>query len=149
MPGFSVHIMHARALLFTPSNKLLRHTNTEGECVCMCVCVCVSGVCDCLKGEQSPSASVPGLDSHVQTRQTSKQVVVPRCGLTSDRKAAPRPLAPAHRQSQFMGTLKMHVTRIHLEENNRRCDTAHDGEFAVQSTFFGALQRRSAPENLA
>jgi hypothetical protein len=41
IPGFSVHIMHARALLFTPSNKLSRHTNTEGECVCLCVVVCV------------------------------------------------------------------------------------------------------------
>jgi hypothetical protein len=29
--------MHARALLFTPSNKLSRLTNTEGECVVVCV----------------------------------------------------------------------------------------------------------------
>ena len=141
--------MHARVLFFTLPKTLSQHTNTEGECVCMCVCVCVSGVCYCLKGEQSPSASVPGLDSHVQTRQTSKQVVVPRCGLTSDRKAAPRPPAPARRQSQFMWTLKMHVTRIRLQEHSRRCDTVHDGVFALKSTFFGALQRRSAPENLA
>ncbi len=47
-----------------------------------------------------------------------------------------------------MWTLKIHVTRIHLEEHSRRCDTAHDGGFALQNTFFGALQRRASPENL-
>jgi hypothetical protein len=87
---------------------------------------------------------VPWLDSHVQTRQTSKQVVVPRCGLTSDRKAAPRPPAPARRQSQFMWTLKMHVTIIRLQEHSRRYDAANDRGFALQSTFFGVLQRRAA-----
>ena len=34
------------------------------------------------------------------TRQTSMQVVVQRCGLTSDRKAAPRPPVPAHHLHQ-------------------------------------------------
>ena len=138
--------VHARALILTLSNTLSHPTTTEGECVCVCVCVCV--VCYCLKGEQSPSASVPGLDSHVKTRQTSKQVVVPRCGLTRDRKAVPTPPALARRQSQFMWTLKMHVTRIRLQEHSRRCDAAHDGVFALQSTFFGVLQRRAAPETL-
>jgi hypothetical protein len=47
-----------------------------------------------------------------------------------------------------MCTLKMHVTRIRLQEHSRRCDAAHDGGFALQSTFFGALHRREAPENL-
>jgi transposase len=84
----------------------------------------------------------------VQTRQTSKQVVVQRCDLTSDRKTAPRPPAPAHGQSQYMWTLKIHATRMRLQKHSRRCDTTHDGGFELQSTFFGALQRRAAPENL-
>ena len=62
---------------------------------------------------------IPWPDSHVQTKQTSKQVIVQRCGLNRDRKAAlvhaPRPPAPAHRRSQYMWTLKMHVTRIRLQ----------------------------------
>ncbi len=86
--------------------------------------------------------------SHVQTRQTSKQVVVQSCGFTNDRKTAPRPPAPAHGQSQYMWTLKIHVTRMRLQKHSRRCDTTHDGGFALQSTFFGALQRRAVPENL-
>ncbi len=44
--------------------------------------------------------------------------------------------------------LKMHVTRILLQQHSRRCDAAHDGGFALQSTFFGALQKRASPENL-
>ena len=145
--------MHARVLFFTPSKTLWHHTNTEEECLCV-LCACVCGVCVIAETANSRRArqfigGVRWRDSHVQTRQTSKEVVVPRGGLTSDRKAAPRPPAPAHRQSQFMWTLKMHVTRIRLQEHSRRCDTAHDGEFALESTLFGALQRRSALENLA
>jgi hypothetical protein len=50
---------------------------------------------------------VNGPNSRVHILQTSKQVVVQRCGLTSDRKAAPRPPTPAHpRQNQYMWTLK-------------------------------------------
>jgi hypothetical protein len=140
--------MHActRSVFHATKDTLAAHKHRRRMCVCVCVCVCV--VCYCLKGEQSPSASVPGLDSHVQTRQTSKQVAVPRCGLTSDRKAAPRPPAPARRQSQFMWTLKMHVTRIRLQEHSRRYDAVKDGDFALQSTFFGVLERRAALENL-
>jgi hypothetical protein len=33
------------------------------------------------------------------------------------------------------------------QQHSRRCDAAHDGGFALQSTFFGALHRRAAPEN--
>jgi hypothetical protein len=29
----------------------------------------------------------------------------------------------------------IHVTRIRLQEHSRRCDAAHDGGFALQSTF--------------
>ena len=87
--------MHARALLFTPSNKLSRHTNTEGECVCLCVVVLLT--------------------------------------------------SPPH---QYMLTLKMYATRIRLQKHSRRCDAAHDGGFELQITFFGALHRRAAPENL-
>jgi hypothetical protein len=38
---------------------------------------------------------VPWPESRVQVRQTTKHAVVQRCGLTSDRKDAPRPPAPA------------------------------------------------------
>jgi hypothetical protein len=65
--------------------------------------------------------------------------------------------ASSRRARQFMGgilwpdshvQLKMHVTRILLQQHSRRCDAAHDGGFALQSTFFGALQKRASPENL-
>jgi hypothetical protein len=50
--------------------------------------------------EQPPSrqfmGGVPCPNSRVHIWQTSKLVVVQRCGLTNDRKAAPRPSAPAH-----------------------------------------------------
>ena len=70
-------------------------------------------------------------------------------GLASDRKAAPRPPAPAHpRQSQYLWTLKMNAPRIRLQEHSRRCDTAYDGGFALQRANFVALQRRASPENL-
>ena len=71
-----------------------------------------------------------------------------RCGLTNDLKTVPRPPTPVHGQSQYMWVLKIHVTRIRLQKHNRRCDAVYDGGFALQSTFFGALQRRAAPENL-
>ena len=46
---------------------------------------------------------VPWRDSRVQISQTSKQVVVQRCALTSDRKPAPGPPAQAHPcQSQYV-----------------------------------------------
>jgi hypothetical protein len=77
-----------------------------------------------------------------------KQEVVQRCGLTSDRKAAPRPPAPAHpRQSQYLWTLKMGAPRIRLQERRRTCDAEHGGAFALQRAFFGALLGRAAPEN--
>jgi predicted ATPase with chaperone activity len=44
--------------------------------------------------------------------------------------------------------LDLHINHDRLQKHSRRCDTAHDGGFAIQSTFFGALQRRAAPENL-
>ncbi len=44
--------------------------------------------------------------------------------------------------------LDLRITHDRLQKQSRRCDVAHDGGFALQSTFFGALQRRAAPENL-
>jgi hypothetical protein len=55
---------------------------------------------------------------------------------------------PVHRQSQYMWTLKMYVTRIRLQKHSKRCDVAHDEGFTLQSTFFGALPRRADSENL-
>jgi hypothetical protein len=73
----------------------------------------------------------PWPTSRVQVRQTSKQVVVQRCGLTSDSNAAPRPRLylgfccvycllfglphqPTPDKSQYMWTLKMDAPRIRL-----------------------------------
>ncbi len=95
--------------------------------------MCVN-VCCCLQGEQPPSASVyevPWPDSRVQIRQTSKQVVVQRCGLTSDRKAAPRPLSHHPSQSQYMWSLKMDAPGIRLQERSTTCDSEHARAFAL------------------
>ena len=71
----------------------------------------------------------------------TKQVVVQRCGLTSDRQTAPTPPALDHpRPSQDLWTLKMHAKRIRLEERRRRCDTEHDGAFALQRSFRGSSE---------
>ncbi len=75
-------------------------------------------------------------------------MVVQRCALTSDRKPAPRPPAPAHPcQSQYLWTLKMGAPRIHLQEISRKCDTQDARAVALQRANFGALLRRAAPEN--
>ncbi len=42
---------------------------------------------------------------------------------------------PDHRHSQYMWTLEMYPARIRLQKHSRRCDTEHDGGFALQSTF--------------
>ncbi len=56
-----------------------------------------------------------------------KRVVVQHCWLTCDRKAAPRPPSPGHpRRSQYLWTLKMGASRIHLEERRRICEAEHD-----------------------
>ena len=128
------------------------HTQTHKKNVCVCVCMCV---CVCVMAQKASSrracqfmGGVPWPNSRVQIRQTSKQVVVQRCGLTSDRKAAPRPPAPAHpRQSKYMSTLKMDAPRIRLQERSRTCDAHSARAFALQSAFFGALLRRAAPKN--
>jgi hypothetical protein len=66
-----------------------------------------------------------------------------------NRKVVPRPPPPYHRQSQFMmWTLKIHVTRISLVEDNNRCEVTHDGSFPIQKTYSGTLQRGTTPENL-
>jgi hypothetical protein len=79
---------------------------------------------------------VNGPNSRVHIWQTSKHVVVQRCGLTSDRKAAPRPPAPAHpRQNQYMWTLEMHAPRMRLQERSTRCDAHDAGSFAQQRDF--------------
>ena len=62
--------------------------------------------------------------NRVQIRQTSKLVVVQRCGLTNDRQTAPRPPAPDQTlQSQYLWTLKMGVYRISLQDWSRTWDT--------------------------
>jgi len=90
---------------------------------------------------------VPRPDSRVQIRQTSKQVVVQRCGLTSDRQTAPRPPAHHPSQSQYMWSLKMDAPGIRLQERSTICDAEHARAFALWRAFFGALLRRAAPEN--
>ncbi len=79
-------------------------------------------------------------NSRVHIWQTSTQVVVQRCGLTSDRKTAPRPPAPAHpRQSQYMWTLKMGTPRIRNQEHSITC-AAEDARFnELLRAFSGAL----------
>jgi hypothetical protein len=90
----------------------------------------------------------PWRDSRVQIRQTSKQVVVQRCALTSDRKPAPRPPAPAHPcQGQYLWTLKMGAPRIRLQDRSRTCDAQDARAVALQSANFGALLGRAAPGN--
>jgi hypothetical protein len=71
---------------------------------------------------------VPWPDSRVQIRQTSKQVVVQRCGLTSDRKTAPRPPSHHPNQSQYMWSLKMDTSGILLQERSTTCDAEHARE---------------------
>jgi hypothetical protein len=62
----------------------------------------------------------------------------------SDRKAAPRPPAPAHpRQNQYMWTLKMHAPGIRLQEHSTRCDSHYAGSFAQQRAFFAAMLPRA------
>jgi hypothetical protein len=86
---------------------------------------------------------VNGPNSRVHIWQTLKQVVVQRCGLTGDRKTAPRPPAPAHpRQSQYMWTLKMHAPGIHLPERGRTCATQDARSFALMCAFVEALLPR-------
>ena len=80
---------------------------TQGQCVCVRVCVRVLLLKASSCRARQFMGGVPWTDISVQIRPTSKQVVVQRCGLTSDRKSAPRPPAPAHpRQNQYMWTLK-------------------------------------------
>jgi hypothetical protein len=49
-----------RSVFHTIKDTLAAYKHRRRMCVCVCVCVCVCGVCYCLKGEQSPSASVYG-----------------------------------------------------------------------------------------
>jgi hypothetical protein len=80
----------------------------------------------------------------VQIRQTSKQVVVQRCALTSDRKPAPRPSAPAHpSQSQYLWTLKMGAPRIRLQDRSRTCGSQDTRAPVIQCANFGTLLRRT------
>ncbi len=90
---------------------------------------------------------VNGPNSRVHIWQTLKQVVVQRCGLTSDRKAAPRPSAPAHRrQSQYMWTLKMHVPGIRRQDRSRTCAAQDARSFELLCAFVAALLPRAAPK---
>jgi hypothetical protein len=92
---------------------------------------------------------VNGPNSRAHIWQTSKEVVVQRCGLTSDRKAAPRPTAPAHpRQNQYMWTLKMYTPGIRLQERGRTCAAQDTRFFALLSAFVEALLPRPVPETL-
>jgi hypothetical protein len=84
----------------------------------MCVCVC-----DCLKIEQPPRASVYGRvnwsNIRVHIWQTSTQVVVQRCGLTSDRKACTSPPPTKSVHVDF----NMYESGIRLQEYITTCTT--------------------------
>ena len=117
---------------------------TQGECVCECV---IASKARSRRARQL-MGGVNGPNSRVHICQTLKQVVVQRCGLTSDRKAAPRPPAPAHpRQSQYMWTLKMHAPGIHLQERGRTCAAQDARSFELLCAFVAALPPRAAPQN--
>jgi len=89
---------------------------------------------------------VNGPNSRVHIWQTLKQVVVQRCGLTSDRKAAPRPPAPAHpRQSQYKPTLNMGASRIRLKNRSTTCAAQDTRSFELLCAFVAALLPRAAP----
>ena len=85
---------------------------------------------------------VPWPDSRVQIRQTSKQVVVQRCGLTSDRSKTVCTSPP--RQGQYLW-IKHYASRIRLQERSRICDTEDARAFALQSANFLSLPRRASP----
>jgi hypothetical protein len=116
------------------------------------VCDCSECVCECVIASKARSrrarqlmGGVNGPNSRVHIWQTLKQVVVQRCGLTSDRKAAPRPPAPAHpRQSQYMWTLKMHASGIHLQDRSRTCAAQDARSFELLCAFVAALLPRAA-----
>ena len=117
---------------------------TQGECVCVCAIAYIASsrrVHQLMGGVNWPN-------SRVHIWQTSKKVFVLRCGLTSDREAAPRPPAPAHpRQNQYMWTLKMHAPGIRLQERSRPCAAQDARSFGLMCAFFAALLPRAAPEN--
>ena len=117
-------------------------------CVCVCVCVCVIAYKASSRRARQFMGGVPWPDSHVQTRQTSKQVVVQCCGLTSDRKAAPRPPAPAHGQSQYLWTLKMLAPRLLLEQHSITC-AAQAPDFLRYSAHFSGLCCDEQPRKTA
>ena len=143
-PGFCVQCIHT-----LPFSHYRRHSHTTQTQKEMCVCVC-----ECVLKRRAAAERVSlwsgflGQTAACRLGKHKKQEVVQRCGLTSDRKAAPRPPAPAHpRQSQYLWTLKMGAPRIRLQERRRTCDAEHGGAFALKRAFFGALLRRAAPEN--
>ncbi len=106
--------------------------------VCVCVCVIASGTSS--RRARQLMGGVNGPNNRVHIWQTLKQVVVQRCGLTSDRKAAPRPPAPTHpRQSQYMWTLKMHTPGIRLQERGRTCAAQDARFFALLCAFVAVL----------
>jgi hypothetical protein len=119
-------------------------TYTQGDRVFACVIASKASchrVCQLMDG-------VNWQNRRVYIWQTSTQVVVQRCGLTSDRKTAPRPPAPAHpRQSQYMWTSKMDTPRTRLQQ----CSTTsvvEDVQFnELLHVFLGTLQRPATPAN--
>jgi len=87
-------------------------------------------------------------NSRVHIWQTSTQVVVQRCGLTSDRKAAPRPPAPAHpRQNQYMWTLKCMSPESASKSKAQHAQHKTADFYELLSAFSGALLRPATPEN--
>ena len=86
IPGFFVH-MNTRAHFLKQSHKL-SHPNTKRMCVCVCVrarrvCFVIAERASSRRARQF-MGRVPWPDIRVQIRETSKQVVVRRCGLTSE-----------------------------------------------------------------
>ncbi len=91
IPAFIVHI-YTRAHFLTQSQT---HSlpNTQEECVCVRACTPMLVLLFKRRAvSELVSLLVPWPDIRVQIRQTSKEVVVQRCGLTSDLKVSPRPV---------------------------------------------------------
>ncbi len=66
-------------------------------CLCVCVCVFADKASSCRARQVMLGFFSP--DSRVQVTQSTKQVVVQSCGLTSNRKAARNP--PAREQQNL------------------------------------------------
>ena len=102
IPGISVLPFQAIKHTLTPEQHKMR------MCVCVCVYACVIAEKASRRRARQFIGGVSWPESSVQVRQTTQQVVVQRFGLTSDRKAAPRPPVPA---ASTPKSTKLHFSR--------------------------------------